>query len=236
MPPYQAKSTHISALPLTRSSFSPFGDVIEIPPSASRTLFPPPQKANQGTALKYSGISQTKETYHLAPSSSSSIASTGSLARPTATSGKPMTSLFVCSPRKLESSGSSSGRSSKVQGIFKPHILERHPYTTQTFTPLALSSSPNARTRYLVIVAPSLPGDAGPDISNTKAFLATGAQAVTYGVGTWHAPMVVLGDEKVGFVVFQWTSGVAKEDCEEIEIGEGMLEVEVAWSMEESKL
>ena len=53
---------------------------------------------------------------------------------------------------------------------------------------------------------------------------------VTYGVGTWHAPMVVLGDKRVDFIVTQWVSGIAKDDCQEVEITEGL---EVALKKEE---
>lgn len=49
-----------------------------------------------------------------------------------------------------------------------------------------------------------------------KAFVATDAQAVTYGAGTWHAPMVALGPPgtTLDFVVSQFMSGVALEDCQ----------------------
>lgn len=40
---------------------------------------------------------------------------------------------------------------------------------------------------------------------------------VTYGVGTWHAPMVVLG-ERVDFVVVQHVSGRVNEDCQEVDV------------------
>lgn len=61
-----------------------------------------------------------------------------------------------------------------------------------------------------------------PDLSRLKAFVARGDQAVTYGPGTWHAPMVVLGEKAVEFVVVQFASGVGEEDCQEVEVlGEG---------------
>ena len=41
---------------------------------------------------------------------------------------------------------------------------------------------------------------------------------VTYGVGTWHAPMVVVGEGRVDFVVTQWVSGRGGEDCQEVEM------------------
>ena len=89
-----------------------------------------------------------------------------------------------------------------VAGIrFAVEILERHPFTTQTFCPLGLASG-STETYYLVIVAPSLEnpiqtGEGGsrlerpPDLNKLRAFIAHGGQAVTYAPGTWHAPMVV---------------------------------------------
>ena len=64
-----------------------------------------------------------------------------------------------------------------------------------------------------------------PNLANIKAFIARGDQAVTYGPGTWHAPMVVLGEQAVDFVVVQYANGVPLEDCQEVELesadGEG---------------
>jgi hypothetical protein len=89
---------------------------------------------------------------------------------------------------------------------------------------------------YLVIVAPSLPpsskdedlpvptgeglpGRGFPDLKRLRAFVATSSQAVTYGAGTWHSPMVVLGQAgtRLDFVVSQFASGVAVEDCQLLE-------------------
>ena len=63
-------------------------------------------------------------------------------------------------------------------------------------------------------------------MAHAKAFLGRGNQAVTYGVGVWHSPMVVLGGE-VGFLVVRWGNGVEREDCEEVwgDEGEGVLGV-----------
>ena len=44
---------------------------------------------------------------------------------------------------------------------------------------------------------------------------------MTYGVGTWHAPMVVVGKTRVDFVVVQFVNGT-EMDCEEVLIGEGI--------------
>ena len=157
--------------------------------------------------------------------------------------GKASVNMFVCSPRTLEEGKNGKGESSKV---LKVGILERHPFTTQTFCPLGLSASSD--TKFLVIVAPSLPlsekdiglavprssnstgaklpGRGLPDLTKLKAFLANGSQAVTYGAGTWHAPMVVLGDKEVAFVVSQFVNGVGEEDCQEV-VWEGDVRVSV---------
>lgn len=85
-------------------------------------------------------------------------------------------------------------------------------------------------TKYLVIVAPTLLSPEGsqkerlPDLPNLRAYIAHGRQAVTYGVGTWHAPMVVIGEKRVDFVVVQSVNGVAEDDCQEVETeGEGVM-------------
>lgn len=57
-----------------------------------------------------------------------------------------------------------------------------------------------------------------PDMANLKAFVARGDQAVTYAAGTWHAPMVVLGEGEIAFVVVQYMNGVVEDDVEEVEI------------------
>ena len=136
-------------------------------------------------------------------------------------------SMFSCFPRK------------KLNGNkFQIEILERHPFTTQTFCPFGLRAE-STETYYLVIVAPSLTAphfeesaaeimrtvDRPPDLKRLRAFVAHGGHAVTYGPGTWHAPMVVLGEGRVDFVVTQFVNGVPDDDCQEVRIAEG---VEVA--------
>ena len=55
-------------------------------------------------------------------------------------------------------------------------------------------------------------------MENIKAFVANGRQAVTYGAGTWHAPMVVVGKKRVDFVVVQHVNGVGEDDCQEVKV------------------
>lgn len=133
-------------------------------------------------------------------------------------------SMFSCFPRK------------KLQNNrFHVEILERHPFTTQTFCPLGLPAE-STESYYIVIVAPSLTAphfeesaveakqkvERPPDLKKLRAFVAHGGQAVTYGPGTWHAPMVVLGRGRVDFVVTQFVNGVPDDDCQEVRIGEGV--------------
>ncbi|KAG8533177.1 uncharacterized protein KY384_001960 [Bacidia gigantensis] len=232
--------------PLITSSFAPFGTVISAPLPASRTTlpYPPPQSsqvANQNTALKYPDISPLSSAYRLSPSG---------------TPATPHVSLFSCFPRRLRASPGSSS-----SGLFDVKSLERHPYTTQTFVPLS-SSEVDSRRRpnYLVIVAPTLPtppttagltpyfsqiatatGGGPPDLDNIKAFVADGGTAVTYGLGVWHAPMAVVGEGRIDFVVTQWMSGREGEDCQEVDLagldGQGIeLVIDSEITVEKAKL
>jgi ureidoglycolate lyase len=175
--------------------------------------------------LKFPDVSKVLDLYASAPSK---------------TASRACMSMFVCAPRLLHAS-----RDAPHLAYFPVEILERHPFTTQTFIPLGLSQSAgDADARYLVIVAPSrepsqqdekfpvpvsnaLPGRGLPDLTRLRAFVATGAQAVTYGAGTWHAPMVVVGSRPVAFVVVQYANGVGIEDCQEVTWDAGMIKVSV---------
>lgn len=209
---------------LSPDSFSSFGTVIENPapslvPSPHIQELPPNTvQANQGSALKYLDVTHMVDLYASAPSKEAS---------------KAVMNMFVCAPRALLST-----QDSNIKGHFLVHILERHPYTTQTFIPLGLPSSEKNEVCYLVIVAPSLPPSAAdeelpvpapttsgsnlpgrglPDLNRIQVFVAKGSQAVTYGAGTWHAPMVAIGKKPVDFVVVQFANGVPIEDCQEAE-------------------
>jgi ureidoglycolate lyase len=208
---------------LSQSMFSAFGTVIEnpapslVPSSNLRTIPAKAVQANQGTALKYLDVTHMTNFYDSAPSSQQA---------------KAVMNMFVCAPRLLVPS-----QQSNMEGLFPVEILERHPYTTQTFVPLGISPLEANEARYLVIVAPSLrpssadeklpvppstassgalPGRGLPDLQKVRAFIANGSQAVTYGAGTWHAPMVAIGKKPISFVVVQFANGVGIEDCQEV--------------------
>ncbi|KAL5121090.1 hypothetical protein ACEQ8H_000941 [Pleosporales sp. CAS-2024a] len=283
MPPSMpAPSIRIPVELLTPTAFAQFGVVVENPttsPSGKLPIphrIPPPDAvaANQGSATKYLHVSPMSNLYSLAPSKKPARAAM---------------SMFVCLPRDLrphepsESMPSSWGDleldddDEDSSGSFRRQlldiaILERHPFTTQTFIPMGLSLS-ERHTQYLVVVAPTLPASASrrhtgrpppyptphvqrkkslkdifararpspysneatppdalsrlpasarpkgpglPDLKNLRAFVACGTQAVTYAAGTWHAPMIVIGDRPVDFVVVQFVNDVGIEDCQEI--------------------
>jgi ureidoglycolate lyase len=232
-----AHPVHLTAVPLTREAFSPFGSVLTNPAPASlpsatvdATALPcGAAVANQGTAIQYRQLGATHDLY----------ARGGAPSRAPAT---PRTTMFVCRGRLNDNSNSSS-RSGAAELEIK--MLERHPFTTQTFVPLSSSEDATTTTRYLVVVAPSLapgalddglpvptgteaaalglPGRGLPDLSRLRAFVATGRQAVTYGAGTWHAPMIALvrPDTAIDFVVVQFANGTAVEDCQEVALESG---------------
>lgn len=242
----RAPTRTLHHLPLAQSSFAAFGTVVENPApeltvvapdgsfdesassrerrgadskgtliSSPSTASPAPTQypstpqvvsANQNTALKYLAVSPLTNLYDQSPSQ---------------TPGRTTMNLFACFPRVL--TPTQDGESL----VFKIRVLERHPFTTQTFVPMGLAAA-DPSTKYLVIVAPTIGptqafSDRGPpDLVNLHAFMAHGGQAVTYAAGTWHAPMVVVGRSKVDFFVVQFCNGVPAEDCEEAELeGEG---------------
>jgi ureidoglycolate lyase len=96
-------------------------------------------------------------------------------------------SVFRCSPR--------------LGFPFEVALLEKHPGSTQVFVPMTAK-------RYLVLVANG--GDA-PDLGTLAAFIATGAQGVSYLPGTWHHPMIAL-DGEIDFTCLVWEDG-GEGDC-----------------------
>jgi len=222
----------VEVQPLNQLAFSDFGTVIENPnpardPASSDGPLPAnAARANQGTALKYNDVTDTLDLYSSAPSKVAS---------------KLAMSMFVCAPRDLRRSPMTNANLQRSAGGLLPiEILERHPFTTQTFIPLGVSPGEQSSSCYVVIVAPSKPpspedehlpvprgecshdhppGRGLPDLTKLRAFVCRGTQAVTYGAGTWHAPMVVLGKKPIDFVVVQYMNGVGVEDCQEAVLG-----------------
>ncbi|TGJ88703.1 hypothetical protein E0Z10_g121 [Xylaria hypoxylon] len=130
----------ITATPLTRDAFAPFGDVIANPRPASKPSNTAPEaiargelpcgalSANQGTAIQYRAIASMRDLYSSAPSQKA---------------GSARMTMFVCGARTLVSTD--GGEADSIQA----KVLERHPFTSQTFIPLTADGA----KRYLVIVA-----------------------------------------------------------------------------------
>jgi ureidoglycolate lyase len=82
-------------------------------------------------------------------------------------------------------------------------VLERHPYSAQTFIPL----DPG---QYLAIVCEADP-QGGPDLNTLRAFLAGAHQSVTFARNVWHHPMTVL-DKPIEFAVAMGMTGRGDDD------------------------
>ncbi|KAK9330081.1 ureidoglycolate hydrolase [Lipomyces starkeyi] len=184
----------VEAPPLTPEAFRQFGGVIS---SGHQLQTMKSIPANYGTATKISKVSPIINNFQNAPSQ------------------KPCTANFnlfrSTYPTKLIQ------RTGVREFVYLSGVLERHPFSTQTFLPMGVLADEVA---YLVIVAENseVPSTDGlPDLKTLKAFVAKGNQAVTYNPGTWHAPMVSL-KEVIDFAVLIHENGVADEDCQEVYI------------------
>ncbi|CAK9441170.1 uncharacterized protein LODBEIA_P50390 [Lodderomyces beijingensis] len=204
------KRPHIVAEPLTPEAFAPYGGVI----SADHQLHgAESSSANYGTATKLHKVAPVSNNYSNAPSGKKETANWN---------------IFRCkAPSHLIKHGGS-------RSVYLCKVLERHPFTTQTFLPMGQDLR---KKSFLVIVAQTdeATPEKLPDPSRIRAFLCKGNQSVTYGAGTWHAPMVVV-DETIphlDFAVFIHENGVADEDCQECYFEPGY---NVEYSLDSSKL
>ena len=82
-------------------------------------------------------------------------------------------------------------------------MMERHPYSFQTFIPLDVSG-------YLVCVAPGGADDL-PAMDKLRAFIVPAGIAITYHANAWHHPMMAL-DRPAQFAILMWMSGGNDDD------------------------
>ncbi|MBR8652818.1 ureidoglycolate lyase [Achromobacter sp. Marseille-Q0513] len=82
-------------------------------------------------------------------------------------------------------------------------LLERHPYSSQTFIPLD-------NTPYLVVVAPD-DAQGEPDLERLRAFVASGSQGVCYRTGVWHQGLSTLR-APAQFAVTMTLTGAGDDD------------------------
>lgn len=183
----------VNAVPLTPENFKPYGGVISADHQIKNVES---SAANYGTATKIHKVAPIVNNYKDCPSGK----------EPTAN-----WNIFRCkAPVNLISTNDDGSK------IYKSRVLERHPYTTQTFIPMGQEAS---KKSFLVIVAKTneKTPEKLPNPAMIKAFICKGNQSVTYGAGTWHAPMVVIDEDvpHIDFAVFIHENGVAEEDCQE---------------------
>lgn len=185
-----------SAEPLTISSFAPFGSIIS-PNEEVAKLDDSAKNANQGTAIKILQVSKIEKGLPF--------------------QNAPNWNLFRCFPQshlKRSFQDSNVGCASIINHPIR--VLEKHPHSSQTFLPMGRLET---EISYLVVVALEERNTAKPDLSTLKAFTCKGNQAVTYGAGIWHAPMIVLGQLNYvdfGVLIYEvLDQNCPQEDCVE---------------------
>lgn len=193
----------LETVPLTIDGFAPYGSIIS-PDEEVSNADESSKNANQGTAIKLLGVSQIEKTYPF--------------------NGTPNWNLFRCFPQPhLKGTININGEGRSTQHSIK--VLEKHPSSSQTFIPMGC---PEDQWSYLVVVALEDSETRTPDLTTLKAFLCKGNQAVTYGAGIWHAPMIPLGKKDYidfGVVIYEFHDPQAPEkDCQEHHYDEGTID------------
>ncbi|CCH40620.1 hypothetical protein BN7_154 [Wickerhamomyces ciferrii] len=118
--------------PLTPEAFKDYGTII----SADHQIGSVEQSsANYGTAIKVHKVSKIENNSNLAPSKNIARANWN---------------IFRCSPPTHLFS-----KNEDQDIVYRSKVLERHPFSTQTFLPMGASKDLNA---YIVICAKSKPG------------------------------------------------------------------------------
>ncbi|SCW03659.1 LAFE_0G15346g1_1 [Lachancea fermentati] len=197
----------IHAQPLTIQDFKPYGSIIS-PNEEVFKLDESAKNANQGTAIKIMKVSEIQNQF------SEKVP-------------VPNWNIFRCFPQHHL-------RRTFLESIKRPNctvthdikVLEKHPYSSQTFLPMGRAEDDIS---YLVVVALPNPACDAPDLSTLKAFTCKGNQAVTYGAGIWHAPMIVLGTPPYldfGVLINELLdNGHPEKDCVETFYEEGQLQI-----------
>lgn len=91
-------------------------------------------------------------------------------------------------------------------------MLERHPLSSQLFMPLS-------GARFLIVVAAAA---VVPDRSSVRAFVTNGRQGINYRRGTWHHPLIALGDPGEFLVIDRSGPGT---NCDEFVFGDSGIEL-----------
>ncbi|GMM46661.1 ureidoglycolate hydrolase [Pichia kluyveri] len=147
--------------------------------------------ANQGSAIKLKQVAPCINEYSKAPSGHRATTNWN---------------IFRSSVIESKWTNSEDGNGK----FYNLTVLEKHPYSTQTFVPMGRLSDEDA---YIVNVAPDKDGQ--PDYEKVESYFFKGNTAVTYNVNTWHSPMVVLG-KTTDFCVVTNENDVGEENCVEV--------------------
>lgn len=132
---------------------------------------------NGGTSIRTADIVPCVNDYHLAPSGTPGraiLSASRNVSRPT----------YACSV---------GGQDVRCVDV---GVLERHPFTTQSFSPLG--GRAEADKTYVVVVAQGGQDRDAPDLETVQAFTVKGNEGVCYGANVWHAPMAVLREVRTG--------------------------------------
>lgn len=148
-------------------------------------------EANQGSAMKLIKVAPCTNNFLAAPSKHEAT-----------TNWNIFRSCVI--PEKWTHDESGKG------SMYNLTVLEKHPYSTQTFVPMGRDANEDA---YVVNVAPEKDGQ--PDLDMLESFIFKGNTAVTYNTNTWHSPMVVLG-QTTDFCVVTNENDVPEENCVEV--------------------
>jgi ureidoglycolate lyase len=87
--------------------------------------------------------------------------------------------------------------------------LEQHPYSSQTFIPLGITTC--------MAVVCGTAEDGGPDLEQLKAFLVPPGKGICYNRGTWHSGFMSIGKPNEVAVIMGLSGGLA--DTRIIDIG-----------------
>ncbi|CAK7224021.1 hypothetical protein SBRCBS47491_005407 [Sporothrix bragantina] len=162
--------------PLTQADYAPYGGIISSDVVTDRTVI-----VNNGTARRTPEVVPTINNYDKAPSQ---------------IPARTVLNVSYASPREVQPWQSEDGENTGKR-VLKVKVLERHPYSTQSFIPMG------ADTKYLVVVCGT--GKDAPDLNELRGFVAGDKQGVCYAPGVWHAPMSVV--DNVGVITLLCTGG-----------------------------
>jgi allantoicase len=149
--------TVLPVLPLTPEAFAPFGQVLQAyEDHASVPKGIRITPANGGSATKFHKLALMESSY------------------PTGSGATTGISIYRCNP----------STDVAEDGTLELEVLERHRLTNQAFIPMGQEEAGDSGRKYVVVVGKNGEDDK-PDMRTLKAFMASSAQGVVYGMAIW---------------------------------------------------